>query len=250
MPGEETPQATIATETPAPEVSPTQAPELDSPTTPETTTTQPKTEASSINEVEHKLYREKADLFDSLTRDAGFRDWYASRNQPKTPEKKVEPQMTDEELQALWSDPRKYNQYLESKIEARAREIITPIVEKSSREIEILKRTREIENTASIHKDFWELDEKGLIEKTMTKYPNLSAEDAYWLAKREVVEQQALTQAHETINKKRGLVVEKPGVSVGTSKVVKVRSKGELMEKAYEYAKRGEEPPEFDIEGR
>lgn len=197
---------------------------------------------------EIQALRQRAQAFDNLVQDQRFREWYSSVTNPKQSEVKKEPDLTPEQYAELQADPVKMQNFLDRRIEAKAQEMIAPALTRAQSEIEVLKRSNEIQNVANAHKDFWELDEKGLIEKTMMRYPNLSAEDAYWLAKRPGMEAEAMQKAHDTIKKKQGMVVEKPGVTTNGPKVVKVKSKTELMERAYEYAKRGEEPPEFEIE--
>lgn len=194
-----------------------------------------------------EVFKQKAKALDELVGNQDFQTWYQGRNNPQQP-KKEEPALTPEDLQALWQDPAKAYSHINQLIEKKAAEMLTPALSKQQQDIEVMKRTRDIETTASRHDDFWKLDEKGLIEQQIRKYPNISAEDAYWLAKRGMVESEAIQKAHQTIDKKRNLVVEKPGVNVGSSKVVKVKNRSELLEKAYEYAKKGEDVPEFEIE--
>lgn len=192
--------------------------------------------------------REKARSLDTLVNDNRFREWYAGISAPPKPEPR--PQLTPEELMQLQQDPVKYSEYIRKEALEAAKQELMPQIQRQQNEIEVMKRGRDIESTANRHPDFWDLDDKGLIEAQIRKYPGINAEDAYWLAKRGTVEQEVMAKAQETIRKKQGLVVEKPGVQVGSSRVVKVKNKSELFEKAYEYAKKGVSPedmPDFEV---
>ena len=95
--------------------------------------------------------------------------------------------------------------------------------------------------------DFKELDKRGLIEPIIRKYPGMTFEDAYKLAKHETIDEEADKRARGIVEKKKVSNVERGNNAPGAkSSRVSARNREEAMEMVMEAVKAGREVPEFD----
>ena len=89
--------------------------------------------------------------------------------------------------------------------------------------------------------------DQGLIEPIVRKYPMLSFEDAYWLAKKDTLNEEADRRARGIVSGKKGAVLEKPGSGAGVkSQKVNAKNREEAMNMVAEAIRAGRPVPEFD----
>ena len=125
----------------------------------------------------------------------------------------------------------------------------SPKLQETQQKLELSAKTNELNEVIAKNPDFMELDKRGLIEPYLRKYPGISFEDAYWLGKKSVMNEEIDRRARGLVDSKKAASVEKPGATNGAkSRKVKVKSKLEAMELAAEAYKAGREAPEIEIE--
>lgn len=193
-------------------------------------------------------FKSRANALDSLVKDPEFVNWYQNRNKPKATEPAKEEDLTPEQWQAISQDPKAFNLYLKQQAKKMFDEQYGPQIQAQTQTVDVLKRQSEIEIFAAQNKDFWNLDEKGLIEPIIKKYPKLGLDEVYKLAKYDTLQEEATKKAHGIVEKKKTATTEKPGVSsAATNGKVKVKNREEAMLIAMENARAGRASPDFDI---
>lgn len=210
----------------------------------------------ALNSETSKL-QEKAQLLDNLLGHPEFQKWYSGlapgqlqgKPSPSQADLAQSP-LTDEEFADVLADPGKLKKHITEESARIARGIIEPVLKNTQRDLEVLKLKDEIHSFAAEHEDFWDLDQKGLLRPIFQKYPNISVEDAYALAKAPLARQEATQAAHQTVQLKKAATLEKPGVTNSmTTQKVRVRDRLEALTVAYAYAKEGRQPPQFEYGG-
>jgi hypothetical protein len=201
--------------------------------------------------------RKKAESLDQLVGYKPFVDWYqkhtsgqdkvSESESPAKDSKQEQPkqkELSDEEFELLKTDKNRFMDY----VKELARQESLPIALKAQQKVEYLETVNKIEAFAKDHPDFWDLDQKGLIETTIKKYPNLEIDDIYRLAKYPFLEQEAVQKAHQIVQQKKDSVVEKPTTSGGTNPVKKFKSRLEAMIATADAVAAGQEPPNWELD--
>lgn len=199
---------------------------------------------------DYDKHKSLASEYQRLIQHPLFQEWYHGlRNQSqKEAPKPQKLEITDDEFVGALSDKSKFLQLVEKAAEMRANQILGPQLQQTQFEVNLQKRTNEINVTASKYPDFMELDKKGLIEPILLKYPNLGIEDAYWLAKRHTINEEIDRKARGLVEKKKSASAERPGASGARSNKVVAKSTLEAMEIAANAFRAGKEVPEIEIE--
>ena len=208
--------------------------------------------------------RKKAESLDQLIKYDPFVKWYnkhltggdpveqlapkpeSNRESPKGPTGLFE-DLTDDEYQLLSADKAKFGKYMQQKIIEQASQVALPVAQAAKQKVEYLENLSKIERFAQEHSDFWDLDSKGLIEPLIEKHPGLDIEDVYKLAKFPYLQQEAIQKAHQMVQDKKNATVERPGLGIPSAGKVKVKSREEAMNMAWDYHARGQTPPDFEI---
>lgn len=206
--------------------------------------------------------RKKAETLDQLVGYSPFVKWYNGHvnGEPTTgkpteqlgePEKAPQAildSLSEEEMQLLSTDPKKFKEVLRQAIREEASQALLPMMLETRKEVEYQKNLSKVESFSKEHSDFWDLDDKGLIDPLIAKYPGMGLEDIYKLAKYPYLEQDAVQKAHGIVQQKKAATVEKPGVGLPSSNKVRVKSREEAMALAWDYAERGQTVPEFEFD--
>lgn len=199
----------------------------------------------------YEKFKGMAQEYERLLKAPEFQQWYQGIRAPQT-QTKQEPkrfELSNEDFVAALSDPKKFSQTVYQLAEQIANEKFAPQIQQTQWEINLQKRTSEVERTMAAHSDFKELDSKGLIEPILMKYPTIGMEDAYWLAKRGTMNEEIDRRARGLVQQKKNASTEKPGTSAGArSNRVTAKTTLEAMEIAAEAFRQGREVPDIDIE--
>lgn len=196
---------------------------------------------------------QRAQSYDQLVRHPEFQKWYAGQTgqKPASPTAKSPLESYSDEQLASLGISRPQAEFIDKLAEERAKMFAEPRINEAKQEVAVMRRASEIESFAKEHSDFWELDKQNLIEPVLNKYPSISIQDAYILAKAPFLQQEAVNKAHGIVEKKKAASVERPGVSPSASAgKVKVKDRVEAMEIAMRYAREGKEAPDFEIGGK
>lgn len=193
-------------------------------------------------------YKELSTEYENLLRSKEFQEWYQGLEQNKQ-EAPAKFEISDEDFVAALGDKNKFSQLVANLAERIANDKLGPQLEQTRREVIQARKTTELEQTIKQYPDFMELDNRGLVEPYLRKYPVLSFEDAYWLAKRHTMNEDIDKKARGLVEAKKNATVEKPGSSSGgRSHKVKAKTSLEAMEIAAEAYKAGRPIPEIEIE--
>lgn len=124
---------------------------------------------------------------------------------------------------------------------------VAPQLAQTQNQIQFQNKVAELKETTTKYPDFKDLDSQGKIEPLIRKYPNLSFEDAYWLAKKDDLNAEADRRARGIINQKKAGTTERPNnAPAGRGAKVQVKSRLEAMELAYDAQQAGRPIPEME----
>ena len=195
---------------------------------------------------DHGKYKEMASEYEQMLRTREFQEWYQGLRKPK--EQKFE--ISDDEFVGALSDKGKFSQLISALAEKIATEKLGPQLEQVQAQANLANRTNELNRTLAKYPDFQEmLDQKGLLEGYVNKYPNLGWDEIYKLAKWENFNEEVDKRARGLVDSKKAASVEKPGATTGAkSRRIKAKNSLEAMEIAAEAFKAGREAPEIDFE--
>ena len=188
--------------------------------------------------------------YERLLRAPEFRSWYEGMRQPHAQQAQPKPfEITDDQFVAAMGNKEQFAALVSSLAERIASEKFAPQIQSTKQEIELAKRTAEINSTVAKYPDFMELDKRGLIEPYLRKYQSISFEDAYWLAKRHVFNEEVDKKARGIVEEKKAASVERPGNPPGAkSHRVRAKTRLEAMEIAAAAHREGREIPDIEID--
>ena len=182
--------------------------------------------------------------WDGVRNDPRFQAWVKSINTPAQP-KPFE--VTDEQFAAALSDKGQFTALVRQAAEALIKEQVSPQLERVNQHNEFQSKVNELSQTVAKFPDFKEMDKRGLIEPIIRKYPAISFEDAYWLAKKDTLNEEADRRARGIIAGKKAAVVERPGLPSGArGPRVSAKNREEAMTMAMEAARAGRPIPDFE----
>ena len=165
------------------------------------------------------VYERKAKAFDDLRENPDFVNWFKQYVNLAQRETEI-PEVSDEEFEAASTDKKAFQNLVNRQGEAVAKKHLTPFISKIN-ELESkvinMENEQDIDDFANqvdkdgnlIHPDFWELDEKGLIEPELIKLRKANmtglekVDYAYMKAKFPNLKAEAIQNAHKAVQAKR-----------------------------------------------
>lgn len=177
-------------------------------------------EASHLND--------KAKAFDILSANQNFREWYKDYKQNTN--KQSVPDITEEEWLSASQDKAKFQELLDKRVKLQR----DPEVDNLKKDVNLIKLTSDIDRFANaeneknelVHPDFWELDDKNLIEPYLSAFKSIpisgaqKLEWAWKLARHDTRDKDAVIKAHKLVEEKKKASGDK-GVSHETKTVSK-----------------------------
>lgn len=196
---------------------------------------------------DYEKHQKAAQEWEGVRNDPRFQQFAQSLNAPAQP-KPLE--ITDEQFTAALSDKGQFIALVNQAARQLLDQQVRPQLEQTQQHFLLQSKINEINEVSHKYPDFKELDKRGFIEPLVRKYPNLSFEEIYKMAKFETFDEEADKRARGIIEKKKGAGVERghnaPGAK--TSRV-SAKNREEAMEMVMEAVKAGREVPEFDSIG-
>ena len=195
---------------------------------------------------DYERHRAAAQEWEGVRNDPRFQKWAEGLRQP-APAKPFE--VSDEAFSAILSgDKGKFQEAVMQAAQHLLKEQVAPQLESVKQHNEFQAKVGELQQTVAKFPDFKDLDKRGLIEPIIRKYPALSFEDAYWLAKKDTLNEEADRRARGIIDGKKKATVERPGVPPAAAKGAKVSAKNreEAMNMVAEAIRAGRPVPEFE----
>lgn len=193
---------------------------------------------------DYEKHQKAAQEWEGVRNDPRFRQFAESLNKPPEP-KAFE--ITDEQFTAALSDKGQFLSLVNQAAKQLLDQQVGPQLAQAQQYQQYQQKVSELQQTVTKYPDFKELDKRGLIEPIIRKYPGMTFEDAYKLAKHETIAEEADKRARGIVEKKKAGTVERghnaPGAK--TSRVT-ARNREEAMEMVMEAVKAGREVPEFD----
>jgi hypothetical protein len=187
---------------------------------------------------------------------AEAKEWEGVRNDPRfqkwaeslrTPEPPKAFEITDDQFAAALSDKGQFAKLVQDAAKALMEQTVGPQLESVKQHNEFQSKVTELQQTVAKFPDFKELDKRGLIEPIIRKYPGMTFEDAYKLAKHETINEEADRRARGIVAAKKAAIVERPGiVNAGKGAPVKAKNREEAMNMVAEAIRAGRPVPEFD----
>lgn len=188
-----------------------------------------------------------AQEWESVRTDPRFNEWVKSLNAPQAP-KPFE--ISDEQFTAALSDKAHFIALVNQAARQLLDQQVRPQLEQTQHHLQLQSKINEIKEVSRKYPDFEELDKRGSIEPLVRKYPNLSFEEIYKIAKFETLDEEADKRARGIIDKKKTSGVERGHNAPGAkSSRVTAKNREEAMEMVMEAVKAGREVPEFDAIG-
>jgi len=182
-------------------------------------------------EDELKSFESKIKAFDFLSQDPKFKEWYNGiYKQAASPAEFRAPELTDEEFYAATTSREAFQQVMNKQILAAIEHLTKNAFEPRLQEIqqnlkvkEILQEIQDFSATTNEkgelkYPDFWQLDEKGLLEPVLSVLAHIpetvatsaqKLEWAYMLAKYPEMGKQAIAKAHDLTQAKKKAIGEK-----------------------------------------
>ncbi len=188
--------------------------------------------------------KKAAQELNQIKNDPRFQKWVAGLNTPEPP-KPFE--ITDEQFTAGLTDRAQFVKLVQDAARHLVDNQIGPKLQQTEQHFQLEAKTNELNATIVKFPDFKELDKRGLIEPILRKYPSISFDEAYKLAKYD-------DRTADIAKAARGQVAERKGASVErgnnaqtkTKSVVKVEDRLEAMTRTAEDIAAGREPAEYE----
>lgn len=193
---------------------------------------------------DYERHREAAKEWEGVRNDPRFQKWAESLRQPEPP-KQFE--ISDDQFAAALSDKGQFTKLVQEAAKALLEQTVGPQLESVKQHNEFREKVSELQQTVAKYPDFKDLDKRGLIEPIIKKYPQMSFEDAYKLAKHETINEEADRRARGIVASKKAATVERPGTpSAAKGALVKAKNREEAMNMVAEAIRAGRPVPEFD----
>lgn len=194
---------------------------------------------------DYDRHRAAAQEWDGVRSDPRFQAWAQSLRQPEAPKPY---EVSDEAFAAILSgDKGKFQEAVIQAARSLLDQTVGPELASVKQHNEFQSKVTELQQTVVKYPDFKELDKRGLIEPIIRKYPQMSFEDAYKIAKHETINEEADRRARGIVASKKAGVVERPGVPNATKgPLVKAKNREEAMNMVAESIRAGRPVPEFE----
>ncbi len=183
--------------------------------------------------------------WDGVRNDPRFQKWAESLRQPEPP-KPFE--VSDDQFAAALTDKGQFTKLVQDAAKALLEQTVGPQLESVKQRNDFNEKVTELQQTVAKFPDFKDLDKRGLIEPIIRKYPGMTFEDAYKLAKHSTIDEEADRRARGIIAGKKAGTVERPGAPPAAAKGARVSAKNreEAMNLVAEAIRAGRPVPEFD----
>lgn len=193
---------------------------------------------------DYEQHRAAAQQWESVRNDPRFQQWAQSLNQPAAP-KPFE--ITDDNFAAALTDKAKFTELVQQAAQHLLEQTVGPELASVKQRNEFQEKVGELQQTVAKFPDFKDLDKRGLIEPIIRKYPGLSFEDAYWLAKKDTLNEEADRRARGIIDSKKKASIERPGTPAAAKGArVSAKNREEAMNMVAEAIRAGRPVPEFE----
>lgn len=193
---------------------------------------------------DYDRHRAAAQEWEGVRNDPRFQKWADGLRQPQPP-KAFE--ITDDQFAAALSDKSQFTALVQQAAKDLLEKTVGPQLESTKQRQEFNDKVTELQQTVTRYPDFKELDKRGLIEPIIRKYPHLSFEDAYKIAKHETINEEADRRARGIVATKKAATVERPGTpSAAKGTLVKAKNREEAMNMVAEAIRAGRPIPEFE----
>lgn len=193
---------------------------------------------------DYDRHRSAAQEWDGVRNDPRFQKWAESLRTPQPP-KPFE--ISDDQFAAALSDKGQFAALVQQAAKDLLEKTVGPQLESTKQRQEYNDKVNELQQTVTKFPDFKDLDKRGLIEPIIRKYPGMTFEDAYKLAKHSTINEEADRRARGIIAGKKAATVERPGTpSAAKGARVKAANREEAMNMVAEAIRAGRPVPEFD----
>ena len=194
---------------------------------------------------DHDRYRQAAQEWEGVRNDPRFQQWADGLRRPEPP-KPFE--VSDEAYAAVLSgDKGAFVAAVQAAAKHLMEQTVGPQLESVKQHNDFQAKVGELQQTVAKFPDFKDLDKRGLIEPIIRKYPNMSFEDAYKIAKHSTINEEADRRARGIVDGKKKATVERPGTpSAAKGSRVSARNREEAMNMVAEAIRAGRPVPEFD----
>ena len=193
---------------------------------------------------DYERHRAAAQEWDGVRNDPRFQQWAEGLRRPAPP-KPFE--ITDDQFAAALSDKAQFTALVQQAAKDLVEKTVGPQLESTKQRQEFNDKVTELQQTVVKYPDFKELDKRGLIEPIIRKYPGMTFEDAYKLAKHETINEEADRRARGIVAGKKAATVERPGTpSAAKGSKVSAKNREEAMNMVAEAIRAGRPVPEFD----
>lgn len=187
---------------------------------------------------------EAAREWEGVRNDPRFQKWSESLRQPEPP-KAFE--ITDDQFAAALTDKGQFTKLVQEAAKALLEQTVGPQLESVKQRNDFNEKVTELQQTVARFPDFKDLDKRGLIEPIIRKYPGMTFEDAYKMAKYATIDEEADRRARGIVGAKKAAIVERPGTpAAGRGPIIKAKNREEAMNLVAEAIRAGRPIPEFD----
>ena len=182
--------------------------------------------------------------WEGVRNDPRFQKWSESLRQPEPP-KAFE--ITDDQFAAALTDKAQFTKLVQEAAKALLEQTVGPQLEGFKQRNDFNEKVTELQQTVARFPDFKDLDKRGLIEPIIRKYPGMTFEDAYKMAKYATIDEEADRRARGIVGAKKAAIVERPGTpAAGRGPILKAKNREEAMNLVAEAIRAGRPIPEFD----
>lgn len=190
--------------------------------------------------------KKAAQELNAIKNDPRFQQWVQGLNKPEAP-KPFE--ITEDQFTAALTDKQQFTKLVQDAARHLVDQQIGPKLQQTDQHFQLQAKTSELHATVQKFPDFKDLDKRGLIEPIIRKYPNVSFEDAYWMAKQHTFKEDVAKAARGQVEERKGSGVERPNNAPSKSQTVtKVASRLEAMERTAEDLRAGREIGQYDYD--
>ena len=210
------------------------------------------TEEQTKKYADYDKYQAAAAEWEGVKNDQRFQKW---TNDLRSTEVPKQFEITDEQFTAALSDKGRFLELVNQAAERLLADKVGPQLQSISQQHDFQAKANELSQTVSKYPDFKDLDQRGLIEPILRRYPGNKAagiqgitfEDAYKLAKHSTLGEDADKIARGIVSGKKAATVERPGSANGArSQKVNAKNREEAMNMVAEALRNGRPVPEFD----
>lgn len=200
----------------------------------------------STKYADYEPSKKAAQELNAIKNDAGFQKWLQERNASAKPNPF---EITDDQFTAALTDKAQFTKLVQDAAKHLLQNEVQPKLQQTEQHFQLEAKKTELKETVIKFPDFKDLDKRGLIEPIIRKYPNVSFEDAYWMAKQHTYKEDVAAAARGQVTSRKASTVEKGDNAPSARKqTVKVADRLEAMERAAEDFRAGREVAEYEYD--